>query len=99
MANDQIEMTEAKAIVAMALRNGPIEDVHAGNTCPTCAGKAEYSHITNPEMKTIMKKAVDRVYTMLRMKQEDPDAFAHLVQFGSLYTSDWDDPVYNPIDF
>ncbi len=26
--------TEAKAIVALAFRNGPIEDVHAGRVCP-----------------------------------------------------------------
>jgi hypothetical protein len=29
---------EAKAIVALAFRNGPIEDVHAGKICPTCEG-------------------------------------------------------------
>jgi hypothetical protein len=33
---------EAKSIVALAVRNVPIEDVHAGRECPTCAGKAEY---------------------------------------------------------
>ena len=99
MPNDQTQITEAKVIVAMAFRNGPIEDVHAGKSCPTCSGKPEYSHITNPEMKVIMKKAVDRVYTMLRMKQDDPEGFNHLVQFGSRYTSDWDDPVFNTIDF
>ena len=27
---------EAKSIVALAFRNGPIEDVHAGKECPTC---------------------------------------------------------------
>lgn len=42
---------EAKSIVALAFRNGPIEDIHAGRECPTCAGKAEYSHITQDEMK------------------------------------------------
>src|SRR5689334_17466824 len=31
---------EAKAIVALAFRNGPIEDVHSGKDCPTCHGKA-----------------------------------------------------------
>jgi hypothetical protein len=28
---------EAKALVALAFRNGPIEDVHAGKECPTRA--------------------------------------------------------------
>lgn len=56
---------EAKARVAMAFRNGPIENVHAGRTCPTCHGKPEYSHITQAEMREIMKSAVDHLYTKL----------------------------------
>jgi hypothetical protein len=56
---------EAKSIVALAFRNGPIEAVHAGKECPTCAGKSEYSHITQAEMKNIMKQAVDTVYKLL----------------------------------
>ena len=31
---------EAKAIVAPAFRNGPIEDLHAGKPCTACEGKA-----------------------------------------------------------
>ena len=98
MASYQTQITEAKAIVAMAFRNGPIEDVHGGKTCPTCSGNPEYSRITDPEMKVIMKKAVDRVYTMLRLKQDEPERFDDVVQSASVYTSDWDDPVFNPID-
>jgi hypothetical protein len=49
---------ETKAIVALAFRNGPIEDIHAGKLCPTCAGKPEYMHITQNEMKRIMQTAV-----------------------------------------
>ena len=55
---------EAKALVALAFRNGPIEDVHAGKACPMCFGKPEYSHITQEEMLSIMKTAVDRIYTL-----------------------------------
>jgi hypothetical protein len=54
--------------VVLAFRNGPIEDVHAGKPCPTCDGDPEYSHITQEEMRRIMKTAVDRIYTMLLMK-------------------------------
>ena len=53
---------EAKAIVALAFRNGPIEQVHAGQPCPTCAGRPGVSRITDDEMKAIMKNAVDHVY-------------------------------------
>jgi hypothetical protein len=31
---------EAKAIVVLAIRNGPIENSHAGKSCPACDGKA-----------------------------------------------------------
>jgi hypothetical protein len=50
---------EAKAITALAFRNGPIEDLHAGNHCSACAGRPEFSHISNEEMKRIMKAAVN----------------------------------------
>src|SRR5690349_13821800 len=63
---------EAKAIVALAFRNGPIEDVHAGKLCPTCAGNSEYSHITQQEMKRIMQNAVNQMYRLLSLKENDP---------------------------
>ncbi len=84
---------EAKALVAMAFRNGPIENVHAGKDCPTCCGKDEYSHITQAEMREIMKTAVDRLYTFLVLKQSDHAAYEALVSFGERYTTAWDDPT------
>ncbi len=88
---------EAKSIVAMAFRNGPIEDVHAGKECPTCAGESEYSHITQDEMKLIMKKAVDKVYSFLWLRGNDPATFGALVAFGNIYTTQWDDPTFDPL--
>ncbi len=67
---------EVKAIVALAFRNGPIEDLHAGKPCPICTGRAGYQRISDTEMKRIMQNAVDRLYWFLRLKTEDPDAFA-----------------------
>jgi hypothetical protein len=58
-----------KALVALAFRNGPIENVHAGKACPTCQGDPQYSHITQAEMRQIMKAAVDRLHTFLVLKQ------------------------------
>jgi hypothetical protein len=84
---------EAKALVVMAFRNGPIEDVHAGKTCPTCHGKPEYSHITQAEMRQIMKSAVDHLYTFLVLKQSDHDAYEALLSLGERYTTVWDEPV------
>ncbi len=83
---------EAKSLVALAFRNGPIEDVHAGKECPTCAGKSEYSHITQAEMKTIMKQAVDTVYKLLWLKQNDPEKYEATLELGSQYTRAWDEP-------
>ena len=83
---------EAKSFVALAFRNGPIEDVHAGKECPTCAGKSEYSHITQTEMKNIIKKAVDTVYKLLWLKQNDPEKYDATLELGSRYTRSWDEP-------
>jgi hypothetical protein len=83
---------EAKAIVALAFRNGPIEDVHAGKRCPTCEGHSSFSHITDPEMKMITKTAVDRVYELLCLKSENPAEYESRIRFGELYTYQWDEP-------
>jgi hypothetical protein len=85
---------EAKALVALAFRNGPVENVHAGKTCPTCNGKQEYSHITQAEMRQIMKAAVDRLYTFLVLKQNDQTAYEALLSLGERYTTAWDAPVF-----
>ena len=83
---------EAKAIVALALRNGPIENIHAGRPCPTCTGQAGYSRITDAEMKLIMKNAVDHVYALLSLKSARPEEYESRIQFGERYTATWDEP-------
>lgn len=83
---------EAKAIVALAFRNGPIEDVHSGKECLTCHGKPGYSRVTEDEMKAIMQNAVNRVYGLLRLKATDPAEYERQITFGERYTTNWDDP-------
>ena len=83
---------EAKAIVALALRNGPIENIHAGRPCPTCTGQAGYSRITDAEMKLIMKNAVDHVYALLSLKNEEPGKYESQIRLGERYTATWDEP-------
>lgn len=83
---------EAKAIVALAFRNGPIEDLHAGKPCPACEGKAGYSRISDAEMKVVMKNAVNHVYRLLRLKVEDPELYAREIAYGERCTLSWDDP-------
>ena len=90
---DQRELVrEAKAIVALAFRNGPIEDLHAGKMCPNCEGNAAYSRITDAEMKVIMASAVDRVYRLLKLKASDTVEYERQIAFGARYTEMWDDP-------
>jgi len=83
---------EVKAIVALAFRNGPIEDLHAGKPCPACEGKTGYSRISDAEMKVIMKNAVNRLYKLLRLKIEDPERYEREIALGERYTTNWDDP-------
>ena len=55
---DPVLALEAKMIVALAFRNGPIEDLHTGKFCPTCSADSAYSRISDEEMKGIMKLSI-----------------------------------------
>lgn len=87
--------SEVKALVALAFRNGPIEDVHAGVRCPVCSGKPEISHITDEEMKAIMQSAVDTLYRLLWQRDADPAAYNEAIAYGRRHTLNWDDPNLN----
>jgi len=90
---DQELATEAKAIVVLAFRNGPIESIHSGKTCPTCHGKAEYSRSTDAEMKLIMKNAVDHVYKFSVIKKAAPVRYQEIIKYGIEVAYQWDDPA------
>jgi hypothetical protein len=66
----------------------------AGKPCPTSSGNASYSRISDPEMKQIMKNAVDRVYSMLWLEENEPTAYAARLEFGRLNSRSWDDPIF-----
>lgn len=83
---------EAKALVVLAFRNGPIENLHAGKPCSVCSGKAETSHISDEEMKHLMKSAVDALYRLLWLREYDPRSYAEQLEFGRRNTLHWDDP-------
>ncbi len=83
---------EAKALVLLAFRNGPIENVHSGKICPTCNGHPEYCHITNPEMKEIMKAAVDMMATLLTIRETDPEEYATQIVYAWDFVRQWDRP-------
>jgi len=83
---------EAKAMVTLAFRNGPIEDIHAGTPCHTCRAKPGYSRITDEEMKVIMTNAVDHVYQLLWLRERKPQEYEAQIKFAESYTTSWDDP-------
>ena len=83
---------EAKMIVSLAFRNGPIEDLYAGKPCPTCRADSGYSRISDEEMKGIMKTAVNTVYSLLWKNENDGEAYADSLVLGARYTQRWDDP-------
>jgi hypothetical protein len=84
--------SEAKALVALAFRNGPIEDLHAGRPCSACSGKTEISHISDEEMKRLMKSAVSALYRLLWQRKYDPAQYSENLALGRRYTLHWDDP-------
>lgn len=97
LKKDEVEIStelaeEAKSLVALAFRNGPIETVHAGKTCPTCAGNPEYSHVSDAEMKQTMKGAVNKIYALLWIRTYSPDVYRAVVKAGNRYTLNWDPP-------
>ena len=83
---------ETKALVVLAFRNGPIEDLHAGKPCAVCSGKSEVSHISDDEMKILMKMAVDNLYRLLWQRDYDPVAYNESLTFGRRQTLHWDAP-------
>jgi hypothetical protein len=92
MTRDPDLALEAKALVALAFRNGPIEDLHAGRPCSVCSGNREISHISDEEMKAIMKSAVNTLYRLLWQRDCDPAAYNEKLALGRRFTVHWDDP-------
>ena len=43
-------------------------------------------------MKLIMKNAVDHVYALLSLKNEEPGEYESQIRLGERYTATWDEP-------
>ena len=81
---------EANAIVAMALRNGPIEDLHAGKSSELLSDP-ELSRITDDEMKTLMINACEQVAKLLELKDADPEGYyRQMLSYNHLYCRRWE---------
>lgn len=81
---------EANAIVAKAVRNGPIEDLHAGRTSELLKDP-DLSRITDDEMKTLMIAACRSMYELLVLKETDLAAYWVEIVFASAwYCRQWE---------
>ena len=59
---------------------------------PACSGNADISHISDDEMKNLMKSAVNALYRLLWLREHDPVAYNENLTLGRRYTLHWDDP-------
>jgi hypothetical protein len=91
----------------MCVRHTEIEDIHAGVSPVTKAGDYsdvkvidaagreipwnEVSRISDDEMKILMKKIVNRLYTFF-IQEEDP-RFKRQVEYYERVSQSWDAPV------
>ncbi|MFH1921230.1 MAG: hypothetical protein ABIP48_15290 [Planctomycetota bacterium] len=81
---------EANAIVAMAFRNGPIEDLHVGKWSELLSNP-ELSRITDDEMKTLMINACEQVAKLLELKESDPEEYyKKMMSYGHMYCRRWE---------
>lgn len=81
---------EANAIVAMAFRNGPLENLHSGKHSPLL-DDLSLSRITDAEMKELMISACERVEKLLRWKTDDPEEYSRQILFFSKnYCAGWE---------
>jgi len=57
--------------------------------------QAGYSHLTNDEMKLIMKSAVNRMCKLLWIKTLAPAKYQTQIELGAAYTTNWDEPEFD----
>jgi hypothetical protein len=87
---DQTVRDEANAIVAFAFRNGPLENLHAGEYSADLIENPNLSRITDAEMKQLMLFACEAVEKALRLRDEDPKAYAGFIAMQQWYScGDW----------
>ena len=81
---------EANALIAMAVRNGPLEDLHAGRYSAFLADQT-LSRLTDKEMKTLMLHASKKVTALLRMRDASPELYErYMKEYGKMYCRFWE---------
>ena len=81
---------EANALIAMAVRNGPLETLHAGKYSAWLEDGA-LSRITDDEMKVLMMYATRMLATLLKMRDETPEIYRRYIEeYGRTYCNGWE---------
>ena len=81
---------EANALVCMAVRNGPIENLHAGKSSPLLTDDT-LSRMTDDEIKAVMIYASQMVAFLLWLRDEAPEVYKRYVQaYGMMYCRKWE---------
>jgi len=53
------------------------------------------SHLTNDEMKLLMKSPLNRLDKLLWLKMHAPAKYQIQVEFGAACTTNWDEPEFD----
>lgn len=69
---------EANALTAYAFRNGPLENLHAGERSPLL-DEPGLSRVTDTEMKELMINASETLARALALRESDPEKYRRFV--------------------
>ena len=76
--------------MAWAFRNGPLEDLHAGQHSPLLADPS-LSRITDEEMKALMLNACRELARLLELKSRDPAEYDRQIKaYNERYCWNWE---------
>lgn len=90
LSADMTLREEANAIVAHVFRNGFLEELHAGITDEKFLDP-KYSRITDEEMKKLMLECCDKMVKLLKLQEENPQAYKHFLwQNNRSYCRNWE---------
>jgi hypothetical protein len=83
------ERDEANALIAMAVRNGPIENLHAGKYSALLEDQS-LSRITDDEMMILILNATAVLAALNRLKASNPDLYNRMMKtYGKMYCQSW----------
>ena len=81
---------EANALIAMAVRNGPREKLHAGKYSEWLEDDT-LSRLTNDEIRILTINATRMLELLLKMRDETPDVYRQFNQkYGGDYCRAWE---------